>query len=126
MDILQAWGVAISGSILQNGLKTRLPTSILESSSGDGDIVFRIVSQIPSMPLELRVQVEAAFVDSMRLIWIVVAALCGLGLMTCVIMKDVALSTVTDKNWGLKGKEKTTSIEKGQEKPEFVVSSVPE
>jgi len=57
------------------------------------------------LPQPLQDEVRQAFVDSLRMIWIVVAGVCGLGLLSTLLMKGLPLHTVTDETWAMQ-KEK--------------------
>ncbi|KAJ7738146.1 MFS general substrate transporter [Mycena metata] len=106
----QSWGIAIAGSIIQNKLSKSLPTSITEQFS-PASLVYGVIPEIARMPEPLKSQVQNAFVDSMRLSWIVLAALCGVGFLTVFFIKDIPLNRQVDKKWGLVQKEAKADAE---------------
>ncbi|KAF8988319.1 hypothetical protein BDZ89DRAFT_974929, partial [Hymenopellis radicata] len=73
----QAWGIAITGTILQDGLRRHLPLS------------------------PMKMQVQQAFQDSLNLVWIVMEAASAVGLLSFFAMRDLPLQNTTDKKWGI-------------------------
>ncbi|KAK7013962.1 MFS general substrate transporter [Favolaschia claudopus] len=102
----QAWGVNIAGAILQNSLRTHLPSSVITDLPASSDVAYSIISQIPSMPEPLKAQVITAFFQSLRSVWIAMAVLSGVGICTLVLIKDLPLRTTTDKKWDTVNNEK--------------------
>lgn len=102
----QAWGVAIGGAILQNELYTNLPPSAVFQPNDGGQISYTLIPLIPTMPEPLRAQVKHAFYESLRPVWIAMEALCGLGFLSFIAMKDIPLRKTVDKKWGVQGAEK--------------------
>ncbi|KAF7332996.1 MFS general substrate transporter [Mycena venus] len=95
----QAWGVNIAGAILQNSLQKRIPPSVASSLPRGTEIAYAIVPLIPSMAPAVKTEVKDAFLQSLRQVWIAMAVLCGIGLCTLVMIKDIPLRTTTDKKW---------------------------
>lgn len=104
----QAWGVAITGTILQNRLKSDLPLSVLSQFPEGADLTYGVIPLIPTMMEPLRSEVSSAFLHSMRTVWIVMVALCGMGFLSSILVKDITLGNSTDKKWGLKPKKQQT------------------
>jgi len=106
------WGVVIGGLILQNELNRRLPIEFLDRfPAGTGvSIVYSAIPQISSLAEPLRTQVRVAFIDSLRVIWEVTAAVSGLGLFSTLFMKAYPLHTSTDKQWAPTDKEKVQDM----------------
>ncbi|KAJ6586307.1 MFS general substrate transporter [Mycena vulgaris] len=100
----QAWGVAVGQTILQNQLRTHLPASVVTQFAHASELVYQIIPQISGMAPPLRREVETAFLLSMRLIWIVMAAICGLGLACTLLIRDIPLARTVDSKWGLQVK----------------------
>lgn len=106
--LCQAWGIAIAGTILQNDLRRRLPESVTSSYSSRTSLVYKIISTISSMSEPTKGEVRQAFLESMRTVWIVMAALAGVGFLTFFGTKDLPLHTKTDKKWDMQQtKDKT-------------------
>ncbi|KAI0716366.1 iron permease [Earliella scabrosa] len=111
-----AWSIAISATILQNRLQTLLPPAFLARIPPGHDIAYSAIPLIPSLPPALRAQVRAAFADSIRLIWHVLLAFCGAGLLSVGVQRHVALHAKMDERWGLE--KKSGDAEKGEGKGE--------
>ncbi|KAI0790179.1 hypothetical protein BC629DRAFT_395849 [Irpex lacteus] len=75
----QAWGVAISGTILQNSLRTRLPSAVLSRYSSGAELAYAVIPDIPGLPPPLRLATQKAFADSLHVVWVVMVCLCGGG-----------------------------------------------
>ncbi|KAJ7621526.1 MFS general substrate transporter [Mycena polygramma] len=110
-----AWGIAITGTILQNRLRHSLPPSLLSQFPENTEIAYSIIPQIPDMPEPLKSDVQKAFLDSMRVAWIVMEAVCGAGLVTFFSMKDVPLGRTTDKQWTLQDRKVQTEKTSGEQ-----------
>ena len=108
----QAWSIAISATILQNRLQALLPPAFLARIPPGHDIAYSAIPLIPSLAPALRAQVRAAFADSIRLIWHVLLAFCGAGLLSVGVQRHVALHAKMDERWGLE--KKTGDAEKGE------------
>jgi len=100
----QAWGVAISGTILQDSLKTRLPTALLAELPDGVQIAYSIIPQIKTFSPAQQEQIRTAFAESFTLIWKIMAGVCGLGLLSTSLIQDIPLRKVTDKEWGFTDK----------------------
>ncbi|KAJ6604262.1 MFS general substrate transporter [Mycena vulgaris] len=111
----QAWGIAITGTILQNRLRHSLPASLLAQFPENTEIAYNIIPQIPQMVEPLKGDVQKAFLDSMRLAWIVMEVVCAAGLVTFFFMKDIPLGRTTDKQWTLREKNKPGTESSGKE-----------
>ncbi|KAF8520691.1 MFS general substrate transporter [Gautieria morchelliformis] len=111
------WGVTIGGAILQNELHRRLPQAFLSKFPQGVAITYSVIPQIRDLPQPLKDEVRQAFIDSLRLIWNVMAGICGLGLLSTLLMKGLPLHATTDEAWALKQKEK--SAKKDRESSEF-------
>ncbi|KIY45664.1 MFS general substrate transporter [Fistulina hepatica ATCC 64428] len=117
----QAWGISISGTILQNELLKRLPAAVFEAPYLDGadsdDLAYTLIPLIPDMPPALHDETVHAFQESMRMIWIVLCVLSGVGALTLLGVKDVELSRGTDGRWGPKSRVKTAEpkVEEGSD-----------
>ncbi|KAJ7983254.1 MFS general substrate transporter [Mycena polygramma] len=95
----QAWGVNIAGAILQNSLQTRIPASVISSLPSGTEIAYTVIPLISSMPQALKTEVQEAFLQSLRHVWIAMAVLSGIGMCTMVLIKDIPLQSTTDKKW---------------------------
>lgn len=113
----QTWGVTIGGTILQNELQKKLPSSFLAMFPTAGvQIAYAAIPTIPSLPEPLRTEVRTAFASSLREIWIVMAALCVAGALCVFGMKEIKMHEVTDEDWGMEHKARSSErdVEKSQ------------
>ncbi|KAG9009514.1 hypothetical protein FRB94_014201 [Tulasnella sp. JGI-2019a] len=104
------WGITIGSTILQNGLKKHLPASIIDqlsaSSGGVGnEIAYAVIPIIHSLPEDLKVQTQVAFATSLQLIWHVMLGICGVGMLSVFLMKEIPMQEVTAEEYGMKDKK---------------------
>ncbi|OJT04410.1 hypothetical protein TRAPUB_4866 [Trametes pubescens] len=111
----QTWGIAISGTILQNQLKDRLPAAFTSQFPAGVDISYQAIPLIANLEEPLRSEVRAAFASSMAVIWKVMVGLCGVGILTLFLLKEVPMVKHTDETYGLK-ETSTTNIVRDVEK----------
>ncbi|GAA5933720.1 uncharacterized protein JCM15063_001393 [Sporobolomyces koalae] len=104
----QVFGIAIGSTILQNRLSTALPPAFAEQFGSGGEIAFAAIPVIRTLNEPLRTEVETAFADSIRTIWIAMTALAAVGFLTSLLIKSLPLSTEVDEAWGLERKEKVS------------------
>ncbi|KAF7975328.1 hypothetical protein HWV62_9761 [Athelia sp. TMB] len=96
-----SWGVAIGGAVLQNQLKVRLPVAFTDGLPAGTQLAYAAIPHINALPEALRSQVRGAFADSMRVVWYVMLAVSVLGLLSTVLMREVAMTNTLDATWGL-------------------------
>jgi hypothetical protein len=102
-NFAQVWGITIGGAILQNQLQTRLPQEFFEQiqlSSRD-TLAYAAIPLIPALPEELKAQVQKAFADSLRVVWIALLGVAGAGMLSSLLMKPLKLHTQLDDDWTL-------------------------
>lgn len=76
-------------------------------------LAYSIIPQIPHIPEPLNTQVKQAFAGSLRTLWEVMIGICGLGLLSALLMKDVPLANVLDDDWAMGEKTKDGEKESG-------------
>ncbi|KAJ7179573.1 major facilitator superfamily domain-containing protein [Mycena filopes] len=108
----QTWGITISSTILQNMLKKKLPADFVAQFPPGFEIAYAAIPAIKQLEEPLRKQVQAAFSESMGVIWQVMIGVSGLGLLLSFLMAEVPMSTVVDENYALKEKPKDVDVEK--------------
>ncbi|KAF9477036.1 MFS general substrate transporter [Pholiota conissans] len=117
----QAWGVAIWGTILQNALQKKLPVDAIfaqDSVLTNGQqLAYAVIPLIPTMPETLRSEVQGAFLEGFRDIWIAFAVCAAVGLISCSAMKNYPLKRAIDGRWGIDRSEKKTTMENSRESP---------
>jgi len=99
----QSWGVTISGTILQNGLRTHLPPefSAQFQSQLNVEIAFAAIPLIPTLPEPLKSQVKVAFTSSLALIWEVLTAIAGVGVLSVFLLKEIPMHEHNDEKFAL-------------------------
>lgn len=97
---LQSWGTVIGGAILQNTLANRLPSQVL--SNGDGaELIYSLIPEISDLPTELQAQVRSAFAEGLKTIWQTMLGVSGIGLLSCLLMREIKMQKALDETFGL-------------------------
>ncbi|KAJ7484972.1 MFS general substrate transporter [Mycena galericulata] len=95
------WGLTIGGTILDNQLMRRLPTALLARVPGGAALTYAIIPQIQALSPTERRALQAAFAESLAVVWAVLAALAGVGLLASLFMEGLPLHTKLDSRWAL-------------------------
>ncbi|GAA6007140.1 MDR family MFS transporter [Rhodotorula paludigena] len=113
----QVFGISIGATIFTNELTDSLPAAFAEQLGGHGgELAYAAIPVIQQIGEPLRREVQDAFTHSLRMIWIVCAALGGVGVLVSLLFKNIPLTTEMDEeNWGLKDKEKKAGGAAGNE-----------
>ncbi|KAG8908872.1 hypothetical protein FRC01_007214 [Tulasnella sp. 417] len=110
----QMWGITIGATVLQNELKKRLPGDFLSLFPKQNvEIAYAAIPMIRGLEESRRIEVQDAFAGSIRIIWLVMTGLAGVGLVTSLVMKELKLHEATDEDWGMK--EKSGEVAKDPE-----------
>ncbi|SCV68370.1 BQ2448_491 [Microbotryum intermedium] len=107
----QVFGISIGSTVLQNQLAKNLPKEFLAMFDGSAEIAFPAIPIIGKLAEPLRTQVRAAFASSLRVIWVVMIGLCGLGLVISFFLRDIKLTNEMDDKWGMSEKKERKSTE---------------
>ncbi|GJJ08923.1 hypothetical protein Clacol_003143 [Clathrus columnatus] len=102
MELIQAWGITIGATVLQNQLKSRLPQQFLESLATGIDLAYSSITQIASLPADLKLTVQNAFAESLKILWFVLLGISAIGLLGSLLMKEIELHDEKDERWGMK------------------------
>ncbi|KAH9918444.1 iron permease [Fomitopsis serialis] len=102
----QSWGTVMGGTILQNTLQSRLPKAFIASLPHGTQLTYVIIPEVPKLAEPLKTEVRAAFARSTSTIWHVMIGISGLGLLTCLLMREVPMRTSMDEKWGLEDRGK--------------------
>ncbi|KAJ7122881.1 iron permease [Mycena epipterygia] len=108
----QTWGITISSTILQNMLEKKLPADFVAQFPPGFEIAYAAIPAIKLLEEPLRTQVQAAFSESMAVIWQVMIGIGGLGLLLSFLMAEVPMDTTVDESYALKEKEHIPDAEK--------------
>ncbi|KAI0368428.1 iron permease [Pilatotrama ljubarskyi] len=98
----QTWGITISGTILQNQLKSRLPWAFTAQFPSGVEIAYAIIPVIGDLDEPLQTEVREAFAESMSVIWKSMVGICGAGTLTLFLLKEVPMVRHTDETYGLR------------------------
>ncbi|KAJ7929142.1 iron permease [Mycena leptocephala] len=96
------WGITIASTILQNMLRKKLPHDFVSLFPPGFDIAYAAIPAIKQLEEPLRTEVQAAFADSMAVIWQTMTGVSGLGLLLSFIMQEVEMDTTVDESYALK------------------------
>lgn len=110
---MQAWAVAISGTILQNQLNTHLPPAFRATFPPGSDLAYSAIPAIAALPPSLQTAVRAAFAAGFRLMWRVLLGFCGAGLLSVALQKHVVLHEKMDERWGMIEREEAAEAGAG-------------
>lgn len=86
--------------MLQNTLATRLPSDV-SSNFGGAELIYGLIPLVPRLPKQIQTQVRAAFADGLMKIWQVMVGISGIGLLSCLLMREVKMQTALDETFGL-------------------------
>ena len=97
----QAWGITIGATILQNRLARTLPAAFLSRFPAGAEIAYAAIPQIAALDEPLRDEVREAFAQSLKVVWETMLGICGVGLLSVGLMREVQMVTHTDETYGL-------------------------
>ncbi|KAI0057350.1 MFS general substrate transporter [Artomyces pyxidatus] len=97
----QAWGICIGGTVLQNQLVARLPTTFTQEHPQNSQIAYALIPEIMSLAPEVRGEVRTAFAESVRVVWLVMLAFCALGVLASFFMEGLSMEKKVDEKWQL-------------------------
>ena len=97
----QTWGITIGSTILQNGLKKRLPAEFVGQFKEGSEIAYAAIPLINGLEEPLRSQVRNAFALSMAVMWKTMIGIAGAGLLTVILLKEVEMNQHIDETFTL-------------------------
>ncbi|KAJ7773690.1 MFS general substrate transporter [Mycena maculata] len=101
------WGLTIGGTILDNQLTRRLPAAFTAHIPGGAAVAYAIIPQIQGLPPVERHTVQVAFAESLAVVWAVLVAIAGIGLLASLFMEGLPLHTKLDSRWALRDPRRT-------------------
>jgi len=67
--------------------------------------MYALIPEFPTLPPRTRFEVQAAFSDSLAVLWQVLIAISGAGLVASLFMKGLPLHGVLDADWAMKNEK---------------------
>jgi hypothetical protein len=104
--------VTVGGTVLQNELGKRLPPAFTAEYPQGTEIAYSIIPLIRELPQPLKADLQAAFSDSLRVVWQVLLGVSAAGLLVSLTMEGLPLHTAVDQRWGIDIEGKDVSPEK--------------
>ncbi|KAJ6510795.1 MFS general substrate transporter [Mycena sanguinolenta] len=98
------WGLTIGGAVLDNQLQLRLPSSFISDisqSHRSSMLAYALIPHISALDLNLRLEVQKAFAEALDVVWFVLVAIAGVGLLASLFMKGLPLHSELDERWAL-------------------------
>ena len=94
--------MTVGGTILQNGLQSRLPQSAKDLVAGIDNIAYAIVPLIKGLSQPEKDVVRSAFAHALVPVWRVLIGVAGVGLLASLPVKGLPLHTTKDESWAMK------------------------
>ncbi|KAI0711169.1 MFS general substrate transporter [Cerioporus squamosus] len=108
----QTWGITIGSTILQNRLAKTLPPDFNALFPDGVEIAYAAIPVIKMLEEPLRTEVRRAFAESLAVIWQTMIGICGLGLLSVLLMREVPMGKTADDTYGLdEGRERRLNEE---------------
>ncbi|RPD58553.1 MFS general substrate transporter [Lentinus tigrinus ALCF2SS1-7] len=113
----QTWGVTIGSTILQNRLNKTLPPQFNALFPDGVEIAYAAIPVIKTLEEPLRTEVRRAFAESLAVIWQTMIGICGIGLLSSLMMREVPMRKTADDTYGLDDsrEKRRTQNEEGSE-----------
>lgn len=99
--------MTIGTAVLQTQLTKRLPDAFVQQFPGGVSIAYSIIPVIPTLEEPIKSEIRGAFADSLIVLWQVMIAIAGLGLLSSLFMEGLPLHTQMDENWGITDNDQT-------------------
>lgn len=97
----QVWAVTIGITVLQTQLSKRLPPAFTEQFPAGVAIAYQSIPKIRTLQEPLKTQIQAAFADSVAVVWRVTIGIASIGILASLFMRGLPLHTQVDEKWGL-------------------------
>ena len=86
---------------MQTQLKKRLPVAFTAQFPDGVALAFSAIPVISTLPEPAKSEVRDSFAHSISVIWQVMVGISGIGLLSCLAMKDLPLHNNVDEKWGM-------------------------
>ncbi|KAF7331692.1 MFS domain-containing protein [Mycena kentingensis (nom. inval.)] len=97
----QAWGITIASTVVQNQLQQKLPAAFVAQFPPGFEIAYAAIPVIKTLEDPLKRQVEAAFAESLAVLWRVLLGIGGAGFVASLFMKEIKMATMVDDKYAL-------------------------
>jgi len=99
----QIWGVTIGGAVLQNVLRSNLPSSVVSQLPDNlqGDVAYATITIIKGLPLDIQNEVRDVFAKAMKELWQVMVGIAAAGFLVSLAMGDVKMHKHTAEEYGV-------------------------
>ena len=91
----------MGGAILQNELKKKLPAQFLAQFPQDVELAFAAIPSIAKLDQPLKDEVQQMFGEALKVVWLFVLGIAGVGFLSSLGMREFHLHTNTDQDWGI-------------------------
>jgi hypothetical protein len=85
------------------------------TTGASAQFAYAAIPLIPTLDPSLREEVQVAFADSLRVLWLVLVGVSALGLLSAALMRDVPMQGGVDKKWALEEKDHKKGKTSGSE-----------
>ncbi|KAL5531047.1 hypothetical protein ACEPAG_3923 [Sanghuangporus baumii] len=99
------WGITVGGTVLLNKLTKKLPADFDSRFPEGTSISFSIIPVITGLEGPFKRQVQDAFLQSLRIFWLMLTGVAGLGLISCKLFRCILPWTKTE-GWRIKREPK--------------------
>ena len=100
----------IRGTVIQNELAKKLPVSFIQSIPQGTAIMYTLIPKLSTYPPQTQLEVQVAFVESLGVLWQVLARISGMGLVALLFMKGLLLHDALDQKWTMKNEQENQLI----------------
>ena len=104
--------------MIQNVLKRDLPRQFTDPLPQGVAIAYAVIPTIRGLEDPLKDEVRRAFAKALQRVWQVMLGIAGVGMLSCLLMKQEKLRTDMDEKWGLQERErgnKDVHLESGKD-----------
>lgn len=82
-----------------------MPPDFVSQFPTGAEIAYSAIPVIKDLQEPLRTEVRIAFASSMRVVWLTMIGISGLGLLSSLMMKELPMTKDVDENFALKEKQ---------------------
>ncbi|GAA5952814.1 hypothetical protein JCM8115_002357 [Rhodotorula mucilaginosa] len=117
-------GISVGLTAMTNMLGQKLPREYLDMVPNGVTGAYASIPMIPDLEEPLKLEVRRAFAQSLRVVWLVMIPIAGIGLLLSCFMESLPLTTETDETFGMK-RQVASDAERDQEKQNLAIGDEP-